>query len=173
MDPAVPLDDKRFVALLPAALQLKILSLVASTAPTATADDAQADVGDPAAWACGLGARLLRFVAAEAGLVTGPVEDSALLASLSGALQVTLALSVLLPLLVLGIFRALGAEDAALQFNGKPVSEIVDLTAANAATAAMAAADSATAAAEDAREAVVNAGVRCEQHARANLNDLW
>ena len=49
--------------------------------------------------------------------------------------RATLALSVLLPLLVLGIFRALGAEDAALQFNGKPVSEIVDLTAANAATA--------------------------------------
>ena len=51
--------------------------------------------------------------------------------------RATLALSVLLPLLVLGIFRALGAEDAALQFNGKPVSEIVDLTAANAATAAL------------------------------------
>ena len=48
-----------------------------------------------------------------------------------------LALSGVLPLAVVAIFYALGADDATLQFNGKPVSEIVDLTAANAATAAL------------------------------------
>ena len=51
--------------------------------------------------------------------------------------RAVLALSGLLPLAVVAIFRALDADDAAMQFNGKPVSEIVDLTAANAATAAL------------------------------------